>query len=81
MNWTPGTLLEMSGYYWKTCTLHAGVNLDIFTLLGTDALSGETLAKSLTLAAVPAPLPSTFALKTRILLPLSAIFPPPGPLL
>ncbi|RLB90030.1 MAG: SAM-dependent methyltransferase [Deltaproteobacteria bacterium] len=47
MNWTPGTLLEMSGYYWKTCTLHAGVNLDIFTLLGTDALSGETIAKRL----------------------------------
>jgi SAM-dependent methyltransferase len=45
MNWTPGSLLEMSGYYWKTCTLHAGVSLDIFTLLGTDALSGETMAE------------------------------------
>lgn len=45
MDWTPGSLLEMSGYYWKTCTLHAGVSLDIFTLLGTDALSGETMAE------------------------------------
>jgi len=47
MNWTPGTLLEMSGYYWKTCTLHAGVKLDVFTLLGTDTLSGETMAKKM----------------------------------
>lgn len=47
MDWNPKTLLEMSGYYWKTCTLHAGVNLDIFTLLGTDALAGETMAKKM----------------------------------
>ena len=47
MDWNPGTLLEMSGYYWKTCTLHAGVSLDIFTLLGTDALSGETMAEKM----------------------------------
>ena len=47
MNWNPGTLLEMSGYYWKTCTLHAGVSLDIFTLIGTDTVSGETIAKKL----------------------------------
>jgi SAM-dependent methyltransferase len=47
MNWNPGTLLEMSGYYWKTCTLHAGVKLDIFTLIGPETLSGETIAKKL----------------------------------
>jgi hypothetical protein len=42
MKWTSGTLLEMSGYYWKTCTLHAGVSLDIFTLIGSDCVSAET---------------------------------------
>jgi len=47
MDWNPGTLLEMSGGYWKTCTLHAGVKLDIFTLIGTDAVSCETMAKKL----------------------------------
>ena len=47
MDWNPGTLLEMSGYYWKTCTLHAGVSLDIFTLIGADTVSGETIAKRL----------------------------------
>lgn len=47
MKWTPGTLLEMSGYYWKTCTLHAGVKLDIFTLIGADAVSAQTIAKKL----------------------------------
>lgn len=32
--WTPGALLEMSGYYWQTCALHAGVKLDLFTTIG-----------------------------------------------
>jgi len=31
---TPGEILEISGYYWKTCTLHAAVKLDLFTLIG-----------------------------------------------
>jgi ubiquinone/menaquinone biosynthesis C-methylase UbiE len=47
MDWNQGSLLEMSGYYWKTCTLHTAVKLDIFTLLGADALSNETIAKKL----------------------------------
>lgn len=38
-NWNPGTLLETSGSYWKTCTLHAGVKLDVFTALGQDRLT------------------------------------------
>ncbi len=46
-NWNPGTLLEMSGYYWKTCTLHTGVKLDIFTAIGTDILSCYDLNKKL----------------------------------
>lgn len=42
-----GRLLEISGYYWKTCTLHAAVRLDLFTLLGEDELSAEALAARL----------------------------------
>ncbi len=47
MEWNPGTLLEMSGAYWKTCTLHAGVKLDIFTVIGSDTLSGGKIADEL----------------------------------
>lgn len=43
INWNPGTLLEMSGYYWRTCTLHTGVKLDIFTVIGTGALTLEDI--------------------------------------
>lgn len=46
-NWNPGTLLEMSGYYWKTCTLHAGVKLDIFTVIGNRAMSCEKINENL----------------------------------
>lgn len=38
-DWNPGSLLGMSGYYWKTCALHTAVKLDIFTAIGSDALS------------------------------------------
>jgi hypothetical protein len=30
----PGELLEISGYFWKTCALHAAVKLDVFTVIG-----------------------------------------------
>jgi SAM-dependent methyltransferase len=36
--WNPGELLELSGYFWKTCTLHAAVKLDVFTCLGEEQL-------------------------------------------
>ncbi|WP_457552529.1 methyltransferase, partial [Desulfobacula sp.] len=42
-DWNPGSLLEMSGYYWKTCTLHTGVKLGIFTLIGSDTLSCDDI--------------------------------------
>ena len=45
--WNPGQLLELSGYYWKTCTLHAAVKLDVFTCLGEEPLSAEKVAKRL----------------------------------
>lgn len=46
-DWHPGTLLEMSGSYWSTCTLHAGVKLDIFTLIGEDTLTCDSLLKKI----------------------------------
>jgi hypothetical protein len=45
--WAPGEILELSGYYWKTCTLHAGVKLDVFTAIGKDRLSVEETAQKL----------------------------------
>jgi len=44
--WNPGKLLEISGAYWQTCTLHAGVKLDLFTELGGLSLRAEQLAES-----------------------------------
>lgn len=41
---TPGDLFEISGYYWKTCTLHAAVKLDIFTAVGNRQLSADEIA-------------------------------------
>jgi len=43
-NWSPPLLLELSGSYWSTCTLHAGVKLDVFTPLAGGALSVQELA-------------------------------------
>ncbi len=45
--WHPGTLLETSGYFWKTCTLHAGVSLDVFTALGGNERTAEQVAESI----------------------------------
>jgi len=47
INWNPGTLLEMSGYYWRTCALHTGVKLDIFTAIGPDCLSCDDINKKI----------------------------------
>jgi ubiquinone/menaquinone biosynthesis C-methylase UbiE len=43
----PGKILKMSGNYWETCTLHSGVKLDIFTVLGKENMTGEQLATKL----------------------------------
>ena len=45
--WHEGSLLGLSGYYWQSCTLHAGVKLAVFTLIGDDSLSVETIAERL----------------------------------
>ncbi len=43
----PEKILELSGSYWETCTLHAGVKLDVFTIIGKDHLKGEDVADTL----------------------------------
>ena len=45
--WHPGTLLKISGSYWQTCALHAGVKLDLFTTLGEDRNRSKDLAAKL----------------------------------
>lgn len=45
--WNPDRILEISGSYWQTCVLHAGVKLDVFTTLGDRQLSGEDLVQEL----------------------------------
>jgi predicted O-methyltransferase YrrM len=43
----PGRLLEISGNYWKACTLHAGVKLDLFTVIGDEQVASEDIAQRL----------------------------------
>lgn len=43
----PGPLFEISGFYWKTCTLHAAVKLDVFTVLGEQKKSAAEVAAAI----------------------------------
>jgi SAM-dependent methyltransferase len=43
-NWTVPQLLEVGSGYWSTCTLHAGVKLNLFTPLSSASLTAEELA-------------------------------------
>jgi SAM-dependent methyltransferase len=43
--WTKPALLETSGSYWKTCALHTGVKLELFTAIGRETVDADTLAK------------------------------------
>jgi hypothetical protein len=45
--WNVGQLLEVSGSYWKSCTLHAGVKMDVFSLIGDQELMGKEVATKL----------------------------------
>jgi predicted O-methyltransferase YrrM len=45
--WHPGELLATSGYYWQTCTLHAGVKLDLFTAVGSERRTADDIAARL----------------------------------
>jgi predicted O-methyltransferase YrrM len=42
--WNPGTLIKLSGSYWETFTLHAGVKLELFTILGTGSMGSDEIA-------------------------------------
>ena len=45
MEWNPGSLMAVSGGHWQTATLHAGVVLDVFTLLEDPGGSGAEIAR------------------------------------
>jgi len=45
--WNPGSLLQLSGQYWATCTLHAAVKLDVFTAIGDQQIAGDDIAQKL----------------------------------
>jgi SAM-dependent methyltransferase len=45
--WTLGQLLDVSGSYWKSCTMHAGVQLEVFTHIGNDHLEADEIARRL----------------------------------
>lgn len=45
--WTPAQLLELSSSYWSTCTLHAGVKLDVFSHLTEQSVAAHDLAPEL----------------------------------
>ena len=47
MNWNPGALFETSGHYWKSCTIHTAVKLDIFTVMATGHKSSEDIARQI----------------------------------
>lgn len=40
----PENLLKISGGYWQTCTLHAAVKLDIFSIIGDRRLKSEEVS-------------------------------------
>jgi SAM-dependent methyltransferase len=39
--------MQASGAYWQSCALHSGVELGIFTMLGNESMTAETLAQRL----------------------------------
>jgi len=44
--WNPGELLEISGFFWKTCLLQTAVKMDVFTVIGGGRLTaGEITLK------------------------------------
>jgi len=45
--WNPDKLLALSGYYWRSFTLHAAIKLGIFTTIGIEQLTGEEIAQRL----------------------------------
>jgi SAM-dependent methyltransferase len=48
--WTPSSLLQLSGGYWSTCALHAGVKLNLFTHLADREMSVSNLSNLISAA-------------------------------
>jgi SAM-dependent methyltransferase len=42
--WSIPELLQLSGGYWSTCALHAGVKIDVFSILDSTARTAEEVA-------------------------------------
>ena len=40
----PRKILQTSGNYWEACTLHAGVKLDVFTIISNSRCRSEDVA-------------------------------------
>lgn len=45
--WNAGDLLALSGKYWQTCTLHAGVKLGIFSQIDEDHVTAHELSEQI----------------------------------
>ena len=43
--WNVEKLLGLSGSFWNTCTLHAGVKLGLFTFIGNDEITAKEVAR------------------------------------
>ncbi len=43
--WNVGALLQLSGSYWETCTLHAAVKLDLFSAIEEGSSRPEQIAE------------------------------------
>ena len=43
----PGELLEISGYFWKTCVLHTAVKLEVFSVIGDEQLTSQEISQKL----------------------------------
>ena len=43
-NWDLGEIMGVSGQFWETCALHAGVALDLFTALGEEQLDAKEVS-------------------------------------
>lgn len=44
---SPAGILEISGFYWKTCTLHGAVKLGVFTAMGGRRVSAKDLGEEM----------------------------------
>lgn len=44
MEWNKGKLMEISSGFWQSSTIHAGVKLEVFTIIGSDSLNAESVA-------------------------------------